>query len=43
MYEDHLTGKIYDLDEDAQKKYDEILDSYAELINDKYEISGKFK
>ncbi|XP_052098935.1 uncharacterized protein LOC127733660 [Mytilus californianus] len=36
MYLNHQDGKEYYLSEDAQKEYDEMVDSYADLLNDKY-------
>ena len=38
MYVEHIDGKEYYLSDLAQKEYDEMVDSYAELLNDEYNI-----
>ncbi|CAC5417244.1 unnamed protein product [Mytilus coruscus] len=36
MFMDHQDGKEYSLTDEAQKEYDELVDSYADLLDDKY-------
>lgn len=41
IFQDHKDGKEYRLTVDAQKEYDEMVDSYADQLNYKYrEVSG---
>ena len=42
MHKDHLDGKIYTLSESAQKIFDEISDSYAAYLDDKYKTECMF-
>lgn len=43
MFTDHQDGKEYRLSTEAQKEYDDLVDSYADQLNDKYrEVSGKY-
>lgn len=43
MYNDHQDGKEYYLSEEAQKEYDDMVDAYADLLDDKYkEVSGNY-
>ena len=41
IYEDHETGRSYKLSEEAQVLYDEMVDSFAEFLNDKYSVNGR--
>lgn len=37
LFEDHKDGKCYELDSEAQKKYDSLMDGYSELLRQKYD------
>ena len=41
MYEDHKDGVIYKLALDAQKDYDEMVDAFADFLDEKYEVRGR--
>ena len=38
LYLSHKEGVEYTLSEDAQNEYDGMVDSYAELLNEKYQM-----
>jgi hypothetical protein len=42
LFDDHKNGKLYHLSHEAQEIYNEMLDAFADYLDEKYDVGSEY-